>query len=97
MVITFDQNILSTNKCIIQATAGLSAGVNNANSLYKQIAIFDENTLDPIAFTADLEIFYSAVFGALPPVGSKVFINITPMNDTTGERGTPASIEDIAV
>lgn len=97
MVLTFPANINGSNKAIIEATVGVNAGVNNVNNKYKQLAVFDDTTLDPIAFTADLAIFYNTVFGSLPAVGRKVFVRVTMVNKSSAQRGVPQAVSDIAV
>lgn len=97
MVLTFPANINGQNKAIIEATVGVNAGVNNVENKYKQIAVFDDTTLDPIAFTADLAIFYTPVFGSLPTVGRKVFVRVTMVEKNSAQRGVPQAVNDIAV
>lgn len=97
LVITMDQNITPGQKAIIEATVGVNAGVNNVSNKYRQIAVFDDTTLDPIAFTADLALFYTPVFGSLPTVGRKVFVRVTTVNVASAQRAVPIADDDIAV
>ena len=95
--VTADQEINAANKGILRATPPVSAGVFNVNSLYKNIKIVDDTSFpDPMNLN-EIAPDYEAVFGALAPVGSKVFVQLTPFNKTTGERGTPQSVSTIAV
>ena len=68
---------------IIKATAGLSAGVSFVKTELKAIQIADDGDSFPI----DITTGYEAVFGALPPTGSKAFVEMIGVNDTTGQRG----------
>ena len=68
---------------IIKATAGLSAGVSFVKTEFKQIAIAGSALIFPI----DITTGYEAVFGSLPPSGSKLFVEMVGVNNTTGQRG----------
>lgn len=95
LVVTADQQLNATNKATLRATPAVSAGVENVNSLYKQIAVLDDTNFSGMGETEDFANQYEAVYGVLPPVDSKVFLSITPFEETTGERGTPQSVSGI--
>ncbi len=97
MVLELDQAVNGNNKALIEATVGVNAGVNNVQNLYKQIAVADDTTFDPVAFTADFATEYEAVFGVLPVVGQKVFIRITTVLKASGNRAVPQPIGELAV
>lgn len=68
---------------IIEATVGLSAGVSFVDSELKAIVI----VTDSDGFPINIQVAYDAVFGSLPPVGTKVFVRMVGVNNTTGQRG----------
>jgi hypothetical protein len=67
----------------VEATAGLSAGISFVDSELKAIVILTDSD----AFPTLIQIAYDAVFGSLPPVGTKVFVRMVGVNNTTGQRG----------
>ncbi len=69
---------------IIKATAGLSAGISFVKTELKSLQIVDDSDAFPINF----QTAYDAVFGSLPAVGTKVFVEMIGVNNTTGQRGT---------
>lgn len=65
--------------CIVESTAGLSAGIFNFSGKYRKIA-----TLAAAASIGDVYTEYAAKFGA-PTVGTKISVRIKFVNITTGE------------
>jgi len=76
--------IEATTDFVIKATPGLSAGKSFVATEFKQVFIAGSALLFPI----DIQLGYDAVFGALPAVGTKVFVEMVGVNNTTGQRGS---------
>ena len=83
MALTFAPAIDASVKVEVYATAGLSAGKNFVKSEYKKIAT------KTVAFLTDGSIAtdYIAVFGAVPPAGTKVFVKVKHYDATSGQPG----------
>ena len=77
---------------VVKATMGLSAGIDFVKTELKQIAIVDATDSFPI----DVSTGYIAVFGAVPAVGSKVFVEMVGVNNSTGQRGSGIKASDIS-
>ncbi len=90
---TFAGAIVATHKAVVRATAPLSAGVNFVKSEFRKIAVLDSTDTSPI----DLAAFYIAVFGALPPVGSKVFVDFKQILIANGQNSVPLKASAIAI
>lgn len=90
---TFAPAIPIGTSVIVFATAPQSAGKNFVKSEYRQIAVLTDVDLSP----EDLAAAYIVKFGALPPIGSKVFVQLKPINAVTGQAGTTLQSSDIAV
>lgn len=90
---TFAPVIPAGTSVIVFATAPQSAGKQFVKSEFRQIAVLTVADLTP----EDLAAAYIVKFGALPPIGSKVFIQFKPINAVTGQAGTTLQAEDIAV
>lgn len=82
--VTSTEAIEASTDFIIEATVGLSAGISFVDSELKSIVI----VTDSDAFPIDIQLAYDAVFGAFPPVTSKVFVRMVGVNNTTGQRGS---------
>jgi len=89
---TFAPAIAATHKVIVTATAPLSAGIRFVKAEFRKIAVLDSTDLSPI----DLAAFYLAVFGALPPVGSRVFVEFKPILIANGQNAVPLKADDIS-
>jgi hypothetical protein len=76
--------IEATTDFIIKATVGLSAGISFVKTELKALVI----VTDSDAFPINIQIAYDAVFGSLPAVGTKVFVEMIGVNNTTGQRGS---------
>lgn len=76
------------------ATAPVSPGVSNLNNRFRLIANFaDLTTLN----TADsLQTPYKTVFG-VPSAGTRVAVQVLPINSVTGENGTPVQASTIVI
>ena len=69
---------------IIEATAGLSAGISFVETEFKSVRIVNSTDPFPIDFTTG----YLAVFGVFPSTGAKIFARMIGVNDITGQRGS---------
>ena len=93
MLLTFTPAIVPGTKAIVRATAPLSPGVNFVKAEFRKITVLDDLTLSPF----DLAPFYIAVFGALPPAGSKIFVDGKQVLVSNGQNSVPLKASDIAV
>lgn len=78
------ENPDGNSRYVIEATKPLSAGVSNPSGRFRKIDVVDETTAT-IGIGAGSN--YVDKFG-LPPIGSKVFVRIKPVNVDTGENGS---------
>ncbi len=92
MLATFAPAIDASIDVQVFATAPLSAGKQFVKSEFRKIAVLTVADVSP----EDLAAAYVAKFGALPPIGSKIFIGLKPTNNTTGQAGTMLKASDIA-
>ncbi len=76
---TTDANVVHK----VFASPGLSAGINSAGTRLRMIGTIPGAT----AATSTQTTEYIAKFGAVPAVGTKIFIEITPVDDSTGIAG----------
>lgn len=93
MILAFTDAIAATHKVIVQATNPVSAGVSFVKSEFRQITVFDSTDLTGV----DVAAFYIATFGALPPVGAKVFLQMKQILIANGQNGVPLRASDIAI
>lgn len=89
---TFAPAIAVGSSVIVSATGPLSAGVSFAKNKFRQIDVLTSADASPV----DLAAAYITKFGALPPIGSKVFVKMSQVNDTSGERSIEIQAEAIA-
>jgi len=90
---TFSPAISANVDVQVFATAPLSAGKQFVKSELRKIAVLTNADTSP----EDLAAAYIAKFGALPPVGSKVFIAFKPTENTTGQAGALLKASGIAI
>lgn len=76
--------IETTTDFLIRATAGLSAGVSFVKSEFKTLQV----ATDADAFPIDIQTAYDAVFGGIPPDGTKVFAEMVGVHNISGQRGS---------
>lgn len=93
MSIAFTPAIDADTKVIVFATAAQSAGVSFVKAEFRKILVLTTADLSPHATAGS----YIAKFGALPPVGAKVFVQIKPIDIATGLSGTPIKASTIAI
>ncbi len=91
IITSFAPAIAATHKVIIRATPPLSAGTEFVRNQFRKIAVLDSTDLTGI----DLAAFYTAVFGVLPPVNSKIFIDAKQVLISNGQNSVP--IKDSAI
>ena len=91
--LTFAPAIGATQKVIVYATAQLSAGIDFVKSEYRKIDVL--TTADASPFNVGAE--YKVKFGALPTVGSKVFIKLVPVVILTGQAGAAITASTISL
>lgn len=90
--VTFAPAIPATDSVIAYATAPLSQGKDFAKSELRKIAVLTDADTSPV----DLAAQYTAKFGALPPIGTKVFVELRAVNETSGQGGVKLKVSDIA-
>lgn len=68
---------------ILEATEPMSQGRNSAGSKYRIITVINGGTSMPFTATT----VYATKFGGPGLAGQKVFMRVTPIENTTGKRG----------
>lgn len=84
MVLTLNGAVPTDTAVKIYATAGLSAGISFVKSELRYLGKFDAAH----AAALDIESIYVAKFGAIPAVGTKIFVEAEPVNTNTGQTGS---------
>lgn len=82
-----------TQKSVLYATAPLSAGINFVQAEFRKIDVLIDADVSPLS----IGDAYVAVFGEIPPVGTKAFVKLRPIVITAGISGTELRASDIAV
>lgn len=85
LTLTFAPIINATHKIQVLATPGLSAGISFVKSEYRVVYTLDNSR--PSGF--DIGGYYKLKFGAIPAVGSKIFVRLIQVNLTSGQAGIP--------
>ncbi len=83
VVVTLTGAVPANTSIKVFASATLSAGVNSVGTKLRQIISYPAAQAAALSLTAS----YLAKFGAVGAVGSKIFISIIPVNETTGQAG----------
>jgi len=78
---------------VVRASKPLSPGISYAKN---QMRVIDTFTT-PQASPYDAFNGYVAKFGSLGAAGQKIFIEVTPISNVTGQNGTPSSASAIVV
>ncbi len=91
VVITLGGAVPANTSLKVFASDSVSAGINSIGSKTRQIASFASTHAAALSLTAA----YLAKFGAVGAEGSKIFYEIVPVNETTGQKG--ASIRGVMV
>ena len=81
--ITFAPAIPAGTSVLLKATAPLSAGKNFVKSELRQIDVLTTADVSPHA----AEVEYIAKFGAIGAAGSKLFVELRAIDDTSGQGG----------
>jgi hypothetical protein len=79
------------SKVKVLATAGISPGRTFVKSQFRQIAVLAAAQATPYNGLAA----YTAVFGAIPVAGQKLFIKLMPVNSSTGQAGVTSQVSCI--
>lgn len=95
LTLTYDPVIPSTDSVVVFATAPLSQGKDFAKSEFRKIRVLTDIAGDNSPVNIGGE--YITKFGALPPVGTKVFVQVKGVNETSGQSGVSLKLSDIAV
>lgn len=82
-----------TQKSVLYATAPLSAGISFVKTEYRKIDVLDDTDVSPFP----IGDAYFAVFGEIPPAGTKAFVKLRPIVVAAGISGTDLTASDIAV
>jgi hypothetical protein len=83
LVVTLGGAVPANTSIKVFASATLSAGVNSVGTKLRQIASYPAATAAALTLTTP----YLAKFGAVGATGSKIFVSIIPVNETTGQMG----------
>ena len=83
MSATFTGAIAATEKVILSATAGQSAGKSFVKSEYRNIDILDNADASP----CNIKAAYIAKFGSIPAAGQKIYFKMQQVNLATGLPG----------
>jgi hypothetical protein len=84
MVVTLGEQVPADTQVKVYATASMSAGKSFVKSEYRYIGCF----ASPHAAALDIATLYTVKFGAIGAVGTKIFVQVEPVNETTGQTGT---------
>ncbi|MCH7928573.1 MAG: hypothetical protein IID03_11450 [Candidatus Dadabacteria bacterium] len=93
LTLTFDPAIDAAVKVLVTATAPLSPGVNFVKADFRIVAVLDSAESSP----KDLAAEYIVKNGALPQVGAKIFVQMRPINISSGIPGSLIKASDIAI
>ena len=83
VTITYAAAIPADTSVLVFATPGVSPGKSFVKSEYRKIDVMI--TADATPFSIETE--YIAKFGAVPAVGTKIFLGMKVVNDLTGQAG----------
>ena len=93
IILTYAPAITATHKVIIRATPPLSAGTEFVRNQFRKIAVLDSTDLTGV----DVAAFYIAVFGTMPPVNSKIFIDAKQVLISNGQNSVPIKDSQIVL
>lgn len=89
LTLTMGGAVPANTSAKVFATPTLSAGVNSPGTKLRQFTYLSSGAASPVA----LETTYLTRFGAIGAQGSKIFVTIVPVNETTGQLGAPIKTE----
>ena len=94
MVVTFAPTPVPAGFAVlIDGTAPCSPGISNANARFRRIT----SLAAAVATGVDIQVAYVAKFGAIAPVGDKVFLRAKYINIATGQTGGPVEASALIV
>lgn len=93
MNVTLSAATAAGQSTILEASAAFSAGVSFPGTSLRQIRVLTAGD----GAVVDVAAEYITKYGALPPVGSKIFIRVRPVVIATGQPGTTIQASDIAI
>jgi len=91
--LAFTAAIAATEKVIVSATPGLSAGISFVKSEYRKVAILDTADVTPY----DLFAEYETKFGTFPAIGTKIFFKAQQITIASGLPGAISKTSAIVV
>jgi hypothetical protein len=89
--LTYAPVIPAGQKFLVRATPALSPGKNFVKSELRQIKVIAAADVSPLVLTAD----YGTKYGAVGAAGQKIFVELIPVNSTTGQKGRPILLSAI--
>jgi hypothetical protein len=94
MVITFAATPVPAGYAVlIDGTAPCSPGIKNANARFRRIT----KLAAAVATGEDIQAVYVAKFGAIAPIGNRVFLRAKFINIATGQVGLPVEATAVIV
>lgn len=85
VTLTYSPVIPAGQKFLVRATSSLSPGKYFVKSELRQIQVIAAADVSPLVLTPS----YNLKFGAVGAAGQKVFMEVVPINTTTGQKGRP--------
>lgn len=89
LVLTMGGAVPTNTSVKVFGTETLSAGVNSPGTKLRQFTSLAAAATSPVS----LDTTYIPRFGAIGAAGSKIFITLVPVNETTGQLGAPIKVE----
>jgi hypothetical protein len=94
MVLTFLPTPVPTGFAVlIDGTAPCSPGISNANARFRRITFLPATSATGI----DIKAAYDTKFGAIAPIGDKVFLRAKYINIATGQTGGPVEASALII
>lgn len=94
MVLTFAATPVPAGfAVIIEGTAPCSPGIKNANARFRKIT----KLAAAVATGEDIQAAYVTKFGAIAPIGDKIFLRAKYVNIATGQVGLPVEASAVII
>lgn len=93
LTITMDGAVPDETFVKVFATSPQSPGKSFVKSEYRLVAVIPAEAVA----VYDLAAEYIAKFGSVGEEGQKIFVKLTPVNETTGQTGTPSQASGLVV
>jgi hypothetical protein len=93
VTLTYAGAMAVTEKAVIEATAGLSAGISFAKSHYRKIGVIVSTDVSPF----EAGTLYIAKFGTVPAAGKKIFVRMKQVTIANGLAGSYISASVVMV